>query len=124
MFIKSTLKLFVTVLLIVVLAAAVNALAAGNTVPANNAGDGAGAISGYNVSAVHYVLNATNPGIIDSVTFTVSVAPPGGSTLKIKLVSTGSTWYTCTNVGTAVTCNTTGSPLVADADELTVVIAQ
>ena len=56
--------------------------------------------------------------------FNVDVAPQAGSTMKIKLVAAGSTWYTCTNVTTALTCVTTApQATVAAADELRVVIA-
>jgi hypothetical protein len=108
-----------------ILTAATNAFAAANTVPTNKAGDGSGAISGYTVSAIHYNLNATTPTTIDSVTFTLDTAPISGSTIKIRLVSSGSTWYTCTNTGTSVTCNN-GSTLgasVSTANSLEVVIA-
>ena len=98
--------------------------AAANTVPATKAGDGATAISGYTVSAVSYTLNSSNPSNIDTVAFTVNTAPAAGSKMKIKLVNAGSTWYTCTNVTTALTCTTTSpQATVAAADELRVVIA-
>jgi hypothetical protein len=109
--------------LVLIMAGATYAFAAANTVPASKAGDGSGVISGYAVSAIHYNLNATTPTNIDSVTFTLDTAPVAGSTIKIKLVAAGTTWYTCTNVTTAVTCNTTGAP-VSTADTLQVVIAQ
>ena len=82
-------------------------------------------ISGYTASAIKSNLNATNPGNIDSVQFTLDTAPAAGSTMKVKLVSAGSNWYTCTNVATALTCATT-TPLatVVSADELRVVVAQ
>lgn len=100
------------------------AYTAANTVPASKAGDGAGAVSGYVLSSVHYNLNATDPGNVDSVTFTVDTAPPAGSTLKAQLAPAGS-WYTCTNAGTAVTCNTTTpQATVLGATQLRVVIAQ
>lgn len=101
------------------------ALTASNTVPASVAGAGSGAISGYAVSAVHYNVNATNPQNIDSVTFDVDVAPPAGATLKIKLVAAGSTYYSCTNVLTAVTCTTTSpQATVSASDQLLVIAAQ
>jgi hypothetical protein len=101
------------------------ALTASNTVPTSSAGAGSGAISGYAVSSIHYNLNATNPQNIDSVTFNVDVAPPAGSTLKAKLVAAGSTYYSCTNTGTAVTCTTTSpQATVAASDQLLVVAAQ
>jgi len=111
--------------LVLILAGATYAFAAANTVPASKAGDGNGAISGYTVSAIHYILNSSTPSTIDSVTFTLNTAPVAGSTIKIKLVNAGTTWYSCTNTGTAVTCNN-GSTLgasVSSSDSLEVVIA-
>jgi hypothetical protein len=100
------------------------AYTASNTVPATNAGDGTGTISGYVVSTVHYNLNATNPTNIDSVTFNLDSTPVAGSTIKAQLASAGS-WYTCTNVNTAVTCTTTSpQATVATATQLRVVVAQ
>jgi hypothetical protein len=108
-----------------IVAVTASGFAAANTVPTSKGGDGAGAISGYIVSNIKYSLNASDPRNIDSVTFDVDVAPPAGATKKIKLVAAGSTWYTCTNVTTAFTCNTTApQATVAAADELRVVVAQ
>jgi len=110
------------VAIIATLAVASLGFAASNTVPASKAGDGSGAISGYTVSAVHYNLNSTDPASIDAVTFTLDSEPASGSTIRVKLVAAGTTWYVCTNVTTAVTCTTTGAT-VATADELEVVVA-
>ncbi len=108
-----------------IVAVTASGFAAANTVPTSKGGDGAGAISGYIVSNIKYSLNASDPRNIDSVTFDVDVAPPAGATKKIKLVAAGSTWYTCTNVTTAFTCNTTSpQATVVAADELRVVVAQ
>ncbi|MGA2490365.1 MAG: hypothetical protein ABSF99_09335, partial [Anaerolineales bacterium] len=63
------------------------------------------------------------PTQIDSVAFSLDSAPVSGSTIRIKLVSTGSTWYSCTYTGSAVTCTTTGAN-VAGSDTLEVVVAQ
>jgi hypothetical protein len=106
-------------------AAVITAMTASNTVPTSKAGAGAGAISGYTVSAIHYNLNATNPANIDSVTFTLNAAPAAGATVKIKLVAAGSTWYSCTMSGTPAvdaSCTTTGATVLA-ADQLDVVVA-
>ena len=105
-----------------IIAVASLGFAAANTVPSSNAGIGSNTISGYTVSAVHYNLNATSPSAIDSVTFTLSSTPAAGSTIKVKLVAAGSTWYTCANVGAAVTCTTTGATVLS-ADQLEVVVA-
>jgi len=95
-----------------------------NTVPDTKAGDGAGTITGYVASSVHYGLNSTDPSKIDSVTFTVDSAPVTGSTIKAQLVTSG-TWYVCTNSTTTVTCNTTvgTQATVTPANNLRVVIA-
>jgi hypothetical protein len=105
------------------LALAVYAFAAANTVPATKAGDGSGTISGYTITAVHYGLNATNAANIDSVTFTLNSTPAAGSTMKIQLTTAGS-WYSCTNVAADVTCTTTTpQATVLAADSFRVVVA-
>jgi hypothetical protein len=114
---------WIAVLVITVgLVAGVYAFTAANTVPATKAGDGSGAITGYTVSNVHYVLNGSDVSKIDSVTFDVDTAPGSGATIKIQLVSAGS-WYSCTNISTAITCTTTSpQATVVPADQLRVVI--
>lgn len=102
--------------------------AAANIVPESGAGDGSETISGYTVTNVKYTLNSTNPANIDAVTF--DLAPTAGAdaptTVKVKLVSTGSTYYSCT-AGTSPSwnCNTT-TPAVTTlaANELRVIAAQ
>jgi hypothetical protein len=106
-----------------VLGASTYAFAAANNVNASKAGDGSGGISGYTVSGIHYNLNGSDPSTIDTVTFSVDTAPAAGSTIRIRLVSGGATWYPCGYAGTAVTCTTTGAP-VSTANNLQVVIAQ
>jgi len=121
--INRSLKLATVLLIVLVLSMGIYAFAAANTVPASSAGDGSGAISGYTVTLIHYNLNATNPGNVDSVTFTLSAAPVSGGTVKITL--DGTNWYTCTNVTTAVTCvTTTPQATVLLATNLRVVVAQ
>ena len=123
MFLSRAFKVLSIVIVVIVFASIASAYAAANTVPGTKVGDGSGTISGYTISSVHYNLNASNPQNIDSVTFTVNVAIQSGSTVKIKLVDAGSTWYTCTVAGgTSVTCTTTGATAVS-ADSLHVVIA-
>jgi hypothetical protein len=122
---RKTRKTIAVVLVVVGLSALVTVMTAANTVPTARVGEGAGAISGYTVSAVDYNLNATAPQSIDSVTFTLDSAPAAGATVKIKLVAAGSTWYSCTMSGTPAvnaSCTTTGAT-VAPADQLSVVVA-
>lgn len=122
MFNRSSSKMFVVVLLALVFATAAFAFAATNTVPGTYAGEGAGAVSGYTVTNVVYNLNATNASNIDSVSFTLNAA---ASTVKVRLVTTGS-FYNCTNTsGFNWNCNTTSpQATVAAADELRVIASE
>ena len=107
-----------------IVAAAVFAFTASNTVPPSKAGEGTGTITGYVVDTVHYTLNAADPSKVDSVTFNLDTAPVAGGTIKAQLVTAGS-WYTCTNVGAAVTCITTSpQATIGTASQLTVTVAQ
>jgi hypothetical protein len=106
----------------VVLALAAYAYTAANTVPATAAGTGAGAISGYTVSGVSYTLNASAPTSIDAVSFTLT--PAAASTVKAQLTSGGS-WFTCSNTAGAATCATTSpQATVALATQLTVLAVE
>ena len=101
------------------------AFTAANTVPASKAGEGVGTITGYNIASVHYVLNNADATKVDSTTFTLDSEPVAGSTINVRLDSTGSTWYTCANSGVNVTCNTTSPAATATAaNQLQVVVAQ
>ena len=121
---RNSLRRISLVLLVVGgLVAGTYALTAANTVPASKAGDGSGAVSGYVLSTIHYDLNTTDPGNIDQVTFTLNSVPVAGSTITAQLASAGS-WYSCTNVGTAVTCGTTSpQQTVLAATSLRVIVA-
>ena len=107
------------------------AFTASNTVPATTAGAGAGVVSGYTISGLHYTLNTTTPGNIDSLTFTVAPVIPSTGTGKViiqAVLSTGGpTAYTCTTdtTGATVTCATTSPQLTAALlTSVTVVAAQ
>ncbi|RLT26636.1 MAG: hypothetical protein DWI48_05715 [Chloroflexi bacterium] len=101
------------------------AFAAANTTPTSRAGDGAAVITGYTVSSVVYAIGVASPQNIDTVTFNLDSTPPVGSKIRLKLVAAGATWYTCSNVAAAITCDTTvPQATVASADELRVVVAQ
>ena len=121
---RRTVWLFGALVFAAIVATGVYGFTAANTVPATKAGDGSGAVSGYTISSVHYGLNATTPTSIDSVTFNLNSTPAAGSTIRIKLVAAGTTWYSCTNVAAAITCATTSpQATVLAADELRVVVA-
>lgn len=117
MFTRRAITIFTTLIVSLVFATAAFAFAAANTVPDTTAGDGSGAISGYTVTNVHYNLNATNPGNVDSVAFTIA---PTTGTVKVQL---DGTWYDCTNTAGSVSCTTSGLTAL-DATSLRVVAAQ
>ena len=106
--VKTTGAAIVVLLLTLIGSAAVTA---SNTVPDSQAGDGAGQITGYEVTNVSYTLNATNPQNIDGVTFDLDSTPAAGSDIQVRLDSIAGDWYTCTFAGTAVTCDTTTSTI-------------
>jgi hypothetical protein len=119
------LRLLASMAMLLILSAAAYGFAAANTVPISGAGDGAGTITGYTVSAVKYNLNATTPADIDSVNFTLTPSGAAGvpTTVKAKLVSGSTTYSTCTLAATTWTCNVIGVTALA-ADELRVIAAQ
>lgn len=115
----------VLVAFVALLSVAGYGFAAANTVGINGAGDGAGTVSGFNSSAITYALNSTNPANIDSVSFTLTpVAATGApNSVKVKLVSGGSTWFNCSLSASTWTCPTS-STSAASVDELRIVAAQ
>ncbi|MEJ7655348.1 MAG: hypothetical protein WKH64_19455 [Chloroflexia bacterium] len=106
--------------------------AASNVVPGAGVGDGANTLSGYTVSSTAYNLNATNPQNIDSVTFSLTPSAGAGkpTTVKIKLVAAGSSYYSCTTPAASVspypyTCASTSPQATsANADELRVIAVE
>ena len=112
-------KFFVLFVMVLVVMLATYAFAASNTVPASYAGEGASVTSGYTVTEVVYTLNTNTPSNIDSVAFTLNAA---ATTVKARLVTTGS-YYSCTNTGgTSWSCNTTSpQATVAAANELRII---
>jgi len=119
------------VIAVLVIAGSAYAFTASNTVPATTAGAGAGSVSGFTVTNLHYALNATTPTNVDSLTFTISPAVPSTSSGKVivsaALSTGGPNTYTCTTdtAGTSVTCATTSPQLTAALlTGVTVVAAQ
>ncbi len=113
------------------IAGGASAFTASNTVPASTAGAGAGAVSGYTVTNMHYSLNTTTPANIDSLTFTINPVVPSTSSGKVviaaALITVGPTNYTCStdSAGASVTCPTTSPQLTAALlTGVTVVAAQ
>lgn len=103
------------------------AAAAQNTVDSSSAGDGFAEISGFDITAVQYTLNDSNPQNIDSVSFEVSGGAGKPATVKAKLVSLGSAWFDCASTNDAspyaFTCETPDTTVLS-VDELRVIAAQ
>lgn len=120
------LKVLFAVLAVLIIMGSAYAFADANTLEASNSGYAASEISGYDISNVKYDLDATNPTLVDAITF--DVEPISGTvvaaTVKVQ-TATGGTWTDCT-LGEAVenskpvTC-TYGSLALADITALNVV---
>lgn len=103
------------------LAFAAYAYTATNTVPATQAGDGFGVISGYTVSNIAYQLETGNPANIESVSFTLSAA---AGTVHAKVVAAG-TFTACTPAAGVNnwSCDLP-NPTVLSADQFRVIAVQ
>jgi len=105
-------RLIVVAVAVAAIAGGAYAFTASNTVPTSNAGAGAGVVSGFTITNLHYVLDTATPTNIDSLTFTISpVVPSGGSgkvVIQAALSTGGPNTYTCTtdSTGALVTCGT------------------
>jgi len=121
-------KFLFVILAVLVIAGSAYAFAAANTVEASAAGYTATTVSGYDVTAVVYNLNATDPTLVDTINFTVSPSS-GASVAKLVKIQTADAgaWTECvTTPGTApaatVVCTITGAPL-AGVTALNVVVS-
>lgn len=124
-------RLAMAAVAVCVVAGGAFAFTAANTVPSSTAGAGSSVVSGYTVTNLHYVLNATTPANIDSLTFTITPVIPSTSSGKVivqaALTTGGPTNYTCATdtTGALVTCVTTTPQLTAALlTGVTVVAAQ
>jgi hypothetical protein len=118
---------------LLLISAAAYGFAASNVVPETGAGDGAGTISGYTVSAVTYELEGgvdTDPSTIESVAFSLDTTS-GNANLPTDVqaqVVTAGTWYLCTTADVSLpasyTCAISPSVTVTSADQLRVVAAE
>jgi hypothetical protein len=92
-------KVLLAVLAVMIIAGSAYAFAAANVVPDTNAGYVASVVSGYTVGNIVYDLDATDPTLVDAITFDIN---PTTGTNKALLVmvqtATGGAWTTCTLV--------------------------
>jgi hypothetical protein len=93
------LKVLMFALAILVIAGGAYAFAATNTVPDSAAGYKANVVPGYEVTGIVYDLNATNPTLVDEITF--SIFPTSGTqkalVVYVQTVTDG-VWTSCTLV--------------------------
>jgi hypothetical protein len=88
------------------------AATASNTVPAVTAGSGAGAVSGYTISAVSYsIVGNTVAGV------SFSLSPAGAATVKARLAPSDP-WTACTVSGSTVSCPLSVGVAVATSLEI------
>jgi hypothetical protein len=119
------LKVLFLALVVIGIAGGAFAFAAQNTVPDSAAGYKASVVPGYTVSSIVYDLDATNPTLVDEITF--DIAPTSGNVVAaiVKIqTETGGSWTDCTlAAGTApsmaATC-TFGSLALEDVTALNV----
>ncbi len=120
------LKVLLIAVIVIAIGGSAYAFAAANTVPDTTAGSGASTVSGYTVSNVVYDLDATDPTIVDAITF--SISPDAGSEKAVAVfvqTDPAGSWTSCTLVdGTLpavdVTC-TFGALALQDVTDLNVV---
>ena len=116
------------------------AFTAVNTVDPSSAGEGAAAISGFNVTNIAYNLDATNPPNVTTVTFTATAANGDAVNTSlmifVEFVNASGDWYACTRAGgvapahdiscdtTPANANTNVQLTAVTADNFTAVIAE
>jgi len=112
---------FGMLVLALILAASVYGFAAANTVEATSAGDGATAISGYNIVSVNYsIFGDSDPSDIDAISFDLQATV---ASVWVSL-DNGANWTDCTGSisGTTVS-NCAMSVAVTSATQLRIVAA-
>jgi hypothetical protein len=121
-----TFKVMLVALVVLVLAGSAFAFAAGNTVEPSAAGYTGATVSGYDIEAVIYNIDITDPTTVDEITF--DIHPTTGTvvahTVYIQTAASGD-WTLCTlAAGTAplmkATCTTTGL-VITDITALNIV---
>lgn len=119
-------KVLLIALVVIVVAGSAYAFAASNTIADSAAGYAAKVVPGYTVTNIVYDLDATDPTLVDAITF--DIAPSSGTVVaaivKLQTVTSGA-WTDCSLVaGTApsmaVTC-TYGSLQLANVTALNIV---
>ena len=77
---------------------------------AGRAGTGAGTISGYDVTSIHYTLDTNDPANITGVEF--ALTPATATTVRAKITGMAA-YVNCTAGGPGWTCPVSGDALAA-----------
>jgi hypothetical protein len=119
-------KVLLFVLALIVIAGSAYAFAATNTIADSAAGYKASAVPGYSVTSIVYDLDATDPTVIDAITFSITPLSGSAPAALVKLqTADGGSWTNCSlaaGTGSAmnVTC-TFGTLAVDDLTALNIV---
>ena len=117
-----TRKALGVILVVGLVAAGTYAFTATNTVAASKAGDGAAAITGYNVTNVTYTQNPVDPTLLATYTFTLDAA---ASSVDAKVVSGQLTYDNCVGgLLNSWTCTPPAGTTVQSLDNLRVIAVQ
>lgn len=90
-------KVLLIALVVIIVAGSAYAFAATNTVADSAAGYRASVVPGYTITNIVYDLNASDPTIVDAITF--DIAPTSGSVAAVIVkiqTATGGAWTDCT----------------------------
>ena len=90
-------KVLLIALVVFALAGSAYAFAAQNTLPASAGGYAGTTVPGYTVTNLVYDLDATDPTLVDEITF--DIAPTSGSAVAVVVqvqTATGGAWTACT----------------------------
>lgn len=114
-------KALLIVFVVLVIAAGAYAFAAQNTVADSAAGYKASVVPGYTVTNIVYDLDATDPTVVDAITF--DIAPTSGTVVaaivKVQTAAAGS-WTDCSLVaGTPPSMGVTCTYGALDLEDIT-----
>jgi hypothetical protein len=103
------------------------AYAASNSGLSGPGGDGAGQISGYQITDVSYTLNSSDPTWIDAVSFNIDAGEQVPD-VSVSLVRDSGAWHDCAvsmaSLPARATCQMTTPVAVTDVNELRVVATE
>lgn len=113
---RRSLRIFITLTIMAILATGAYAFTAANTVETSNAGDGSGTIDGFDVTNISWDIDDLDPTQYEGVTFDIS---PAAAEVFARV--DGGPWATCADLGGGTSWDCTLSGAVVSASSLQVV---